>query len=148
MKTNAIVVDIDNTVINTRPIFEEIYGRGLVGDAMWEYFDNNCTRDDLQVINPIKDLINLYYDFEYEVIFLSARSHEVARKTKDMLDKIFNTSVFLITRDINDYRPSADIKHDKLVKLLDTYDIRLFIDDESSNCQAAKALGILTLKIF
>ena len=68
MKTDAIVVDIDNTIVNSEPIFEEIFTKGLKGSAMWDYFDANCTRDNLEVIQPIVDLVNLYYDFEYEVI--------------------------------------------------------------------------------
>lgn len=148
MKIDAIVVDIDNTIINTTPIFEEIFTKGLKGSAMWDYFDTNCTRDNLEIIQPIVDLVNLYYDSEYEVIFLSARSNEIAKATKEMLDKIFDTSVFLITRDKDDYRPSPDIKRDKLVKLMGDYNIRLFLDDESSNCQAAKDLGIVALKVF
>ena len=121
---------------------------GLTGDAAWEYFEANCTRDDLTIIEPVKDMINLYYKNQYEVIFLTSRSFKVKEKTQNFLNKIFDKNVFLITRDENDYRQSSEFKESKLGMLMRIYDIRLFIDDDLKNCYVAQKLGIVTLNIL
>jgi hypothetical protein len=46
----------------------------------------------------------------------------------------------------NDFRPSHEVKKEHLEQIMQEYNIIAFIDDDLSNCQMAKELGIFTLR--
>ena len=50
MRRSAIIIDLDNTILNTEPIFKEILIQELKGDAKSDYFCANCNREDIEVI--------------------------------------------------------------------------------------------------
>lgn len=142
MCNKAIVCDLDNTLIMTAQLLGE--------PNNWQYFRDNCDREDVTVNESVKNLICFYAIFGYEIIFLTARDECIAKKTNKHLLRIFNMDYpfwELYMRDEGDLREAHEMKKSKLIDLIDDYDIELFIDDEEQNCLMAKELGLTVLRV-
>ena len=50
-------------------------------------------------------------------------------------------------RALNDYREAEEVKKEHLIQIKEKYDIVCFIDDDLGNCEMAKDLGILALRV-
>lgn len=148
-KQKAVIFDIDNTILNLQPIFQEIHKLGLKGSKKWQYFYDNCNSDR---VKPIKGMLELYRVLRYSpkqvsCILLSARSEKVREQTigKLMDEQILYDRLYM--RKINDFRPAEDVKRDYLVELMEEFNVIAFFDDELSNCKMAKDLGIASLRV-
>ena len=53
---------------------------------------------------------------------------------------------YLYMRTDGDYRPSQEIKKEHLQDIMKHHEVVAFIDDDLSNCEMAKELGMLALR--
>lgn len=118
MKQNAIVCDLDNTII------DEAHGN-----------------------KPIQNVVDFLIQQAQtnKIIIMTARSSDFGRELalKQLRDLKIPFDQ-LITNDKN--KDSDEYKYDELKKLMPNYNIVLFIDDLRKNRQAAKKLDIKTKK--
>ena len=148
-KKKAIVLDIDGVILNTAFLFEEIFNLKLKGTAMWDYFHEHCNSDRVKVMSNFKP----FYDFliarsysDIDLILLTSRNEKVKEGTKEKLreEGIYYDKIFM--RPNNDYREASTLKKETLHELQKEYNIVLFVDDDLKNCEAAKELGIYTVR--
>lgn len=167
MKRKAIVIDLDNTVLNTQFIIEEIFKLGLKGEEKWEYFYNNCNSDRVEVISETKKFLDTidsgyyvvkeiiidgfdsytYCDKQKYVIIISTARNEKCRTATE--DKLFDEHIGydkMYMRKDGDFRSACEVKKDHLIEIMKEFDIVAFIDDDIDNCEMAKELGILSLR--
>ena len=157
MKKNAIVWDIDNTLLDTRHLFEQ--------DSL-DYFYEHCNDDDVPVIDKAKNFLDTlnhsqYYKrdnyledgtssierLDYVTILLTARNEHNREATEDKLADAGIGYDYLLMRADDDFREPPEVKRDYLIKLMEEYDIVAFIDDDSWNCAMARDLGLLALMV-
>ena len=150
MKRKAIVIDIDNCVLNTQFIIEEIFKLGLKGDDKWNYFYENCNSDK---VLRMKGAIELFRQFSNSgnapyIFFSTARNEKCKEATLNKLWKegfiIPDDAIFM--RSYYDLRPAHEVKREHLIEIMKEFDIVAFIDDDIENCEMAKSLGILSLR--
>lgn len=145
-KQKIAVLDLDGVVLNSRCILDEIHTLGLTGDDMWKYFYTNCNADRVHVIDNALELIQLFYDAGVEIAFSTARNEKCKEETRKKLWQHGITSDLLYMRKDGDLRPSPEVKKEHLEEISKKYDIILFVDDELSNCETAKSMGIMSLR--
>ena len=148
MKPKAIILDIDGVILNTEFILREIHEKGLKGDEMWDYFYNNCNSDRVQLMQGIKEYIQYFtYDNDVYTIISTARNEKCASATKQKLQQegIYFDKLYM--RLIDDLSPAACVKREHLERIMKDFDVIAFIDDDLTNCQMAKSLGILALRV-
>ena len=149
-KIKAIVLDVDGVILDTSFLFTEISERGLKGDAMWDYFHEHCNSERVNLIEGFKDFyedLHLLRPFtSTRFLLLTSRNEKVKEATIKKLNSegIFFDEIYM--RPEKDYRASDIIKKETLQALQEEYDIRLYVDDDLSNCEAAKSLGIMTYR--
>ena len=150
MKEKAIVFDIDGVILDTSFLFDEIFRLGLKGDAMWDYFYENCNSEKVQFIKGFEELYitlhSLKVDESIKFILLTSRNEKGREGTEKKLRPICGSFDALYMRPEGDYRDSQVLKKETLQQLQKVYDIILFIDDDLKNCEAAKELGIYSLR--
>ena len=145
MKEQAIVLDVDGVLLDSSKVFEELFKRKLKGDEKWEYFRENCNGSDVIFIkNSLKFIQAL--NKEIKIILLTARNEKCREATEARLKAENFIYHELYMRPENNYEESDTLKSKILFELTGIYDIIAFIDDELSNCKAAKDLGILALR--
>ena len=165
MKRKAIVIDIDNCVLNTQFILDEIHKLGLKGEEKWDYFYNHC--NDVEVISETKKFLDTidsgYYvtkeniidgfdsythcDRQKYVIIISTARNEKCREATE--DKLWDEGIrwdYLYMRKDGDLRPAHEVKREHLLQIMEEFDVIAFIDDDLQNCEMAKELGILSLR--
>ena len=147
MKRKAIVFDIDSTILDSEFIIREIHELGLKGEAKWEYFNEHCNGDRVEVIDETLRLLNLLWINGVTIIFSTARNKKCYDATVEKFRKEGIYFDKLLMRKKDDLRTADEVKreHIEIVKHMD-YDIIAFIDDDLANCQMAKELGILSLR--
>ena len=149
-KEQVIVWDIDGCLLNVEPIFRDIYELGIKGsNNRWRYFYNNCNSDKVKANDGVRTLFHsLRYSYKsVNSIILTARSEKYREQT---LSKLADENILcdrLYMRKLDDFRPAYEVKRDYLVELMKKFDIIAFIDDEIKNCQMAKELGIVSLRV-
>ena len=148
----CFVVDIDGVILDTAFIFDEIFEKKLKGDEMWDYFHANCNGDRVKVIESSRLFLNRLFTLRFsvgtEIILLTSRNSKAREATIEKLKKekiYFDT---LIMREDGDYREPHVLKKEVLKWLQEEmeYEIIMFVDDELKNCEAAKELGILSVR--
>ena len=150
MKLKAVVLDIDGVILDTAFLFEEIHSLKLKGDAMWDYFHENCNSDKVHLIEGFYSLYLNLFDMkvhsDVEFILLTSRNEKVRKQTEKKLreESIFYDRLYM--RPNTDYREASILKQETLKILQKEYRILLFIDDDLKNCEAAKELGIYTMR--
>lgn len=145
MREQAIVLDVDGVILDSSKVFEELFKRKLKGDEKWEYFRENCNGSDVIFIkNSLKFTQAL--NKEVKIILLTARNEKCREATETRLKAENFKWDELYMRPENNYEESDILKNKILFELTEIYDIIAFIDDELSNCEAAKNLGILALR--
>ena len=149
-KKNVVVLDLDGVILDTAFLFNEIFELKLKGNAMWDYFHANCNSDKVKLIEGFPDLYVNLYDMRIhsDVLFiiLTSRNESVRKETELKLRK---EGVFfdkLLMRPKDDYREANILKKEALEELKKEYNILMFIDDDLNNCNAAKELGIYSLR--
>ena len=143
----AIVFDLDNTILNTEPIFNDIYIKELRGDSMWDYFYTHCNEDNIKVVEGFKKFYEALLKVPSIAIIIStARNEKCREKTIEKLTKeniIFDHSYM---RGKEDYRPSPSVKKEHIQDIMQNYEIVAFIDDDLDNCEMAQELGIYSIR--
>ena len=146
---NCVVLDIDGVILDSAFIFDEIFEKKLKGDEMWDYFHSHCNGERVKLIKSCKGFLGMLYlikrHAELDIILLTSRNDKAYKETEKKL-KEFMYYDKLIMRPDGDYRESHVLKKEALEKLQGEYRILLFIDDELKNCEAAKELGIFSLR--
>ncbi len=150
IKHKAIVCDIDSVLLKTDFILDEADKLGLYGDLKWDYFHSHCNDNNVKVIDNVKVFYNrVRYGVNPDVYFilLTARSELCADATLKRLaqDNIFCDKIYL--RKAGDYRSACDVKREYLQEIMKDFDVICFIDDDIRNCEMAKELGILSLRV-
>ena len=149
-KQRAIVLDVDGVILNSAFLFDEIFQLGLKGNEMWDYFHKHCNSDKVKLIPNFYDLyVSLYSMAESinaKIVLLTSRNESVKEETKVKLRKegIFYDELYM--RPNTDYREASILKKETLQELLNKYNIIMYIDDDLKNCEAAKELGIYSLR--
>ena len=144
MKPKAMILDIDGVILNTDFIFQEINELGLKGNDIWEYFYQHCNSDRVQLMQGIEKFI--WAVDEFNIIISTARSEKVRLQTSQKLTKHRILVDKMYMRNIDDLNPASCVKREHLERIMKNYDIIAFIDDDLTNCQMAKELGILALR--
>ena len=160
-KRKCIVIDIDGCLLDTDFILREIFEYKLKGEAKWDYFYDNCNSNRVEVITETKRFLDTILKATYEVevepnvitidsvtlIVSTARNEKCRVKTIDKLaqHEIFFNRMYM--RKQNDFRPACEIKREHLLQIMEEFDIIAFIDDDIDNCEMAKELGILSLRV-
>ena len=144
MKPKAIILDIDGVILNSDFIFQEIHKLGLKGDEKWDYFYQYCNSDRVQLMPKIEEFI--WAVDEFNIIILTARSEKVRPQTSQKLIKHRIPFDKMYMRNIDDLSPASCVKREHLEKIMKDFDVIAFIDDDLTNCQMAKELGILALR--
>ena len=143
----AIVLDLDGVILKTEPIFKEIYMQELKGDAMWNYFRANCNRDDIEVIEGFKEFYRVLTNaLPLAIIISTARNEKCREKTIEKLTKEHIIFDHLYMRKDGDYRPSPEVKKEHLQDIMKHHEVVAFVDDDLSNCEMVKELGIFTMR--
>lgn len=150
MLRKAIICDIDGCLLDTSKI--DKHCEGMLSKEFWEFFETHANDANYSKKNKnVFDLVNLYYQEEYEIILLTARSKRIAKQTYFYLTegKIrLPKEILLVCRDENeDGIADVDIKQRRLTKLLEDYDIRIAIDDREENCVLFARNNILAMQV-
>ena len=143
----AIVLDLDGVILSTSHVFKELYELDLKGDAKWGYFHEHCNSDEVELMPGIRKFFTtIYNDVPLAVIVSTARNEKVRETTISKLLKHGIIVDHLYMRKDGDYRPSPEVKKEHLQEIMNNYEVLAFIDDDITNCDMAKELGILTLR--
>lgn len=145
MKQRCIVLDIDGVCLDTEFIFRDIYKSGLKGDDKWAYFHANCNSDKVNVMPKILPFIRSFGD-NVVTVMSTARNEKVRFQTAKKLWQYKIGFEEMYMRELNDYRPAEAVKKEHLQKIKENYDVVCFVDDDLSNCETARELGILALR--
>lgn len=144
-KEKAVVLDIDGVILDTGIVFREIYSLSLKGEAMWNYFYENCNSPKVPFMDSILPFLN-GLDPSTKIILSTARNNKCRQSTEERLRRENFHYDMLYMRNINDFRPSPEVKKDHLAEISEKFEIVAFIDDDLSNCHMAKKEGILALQ--
>ena len=145
MKRKCIICDLDNTLLDSEHILQEAEALDLYGDLKWDYFYNHC--NDVEVIPEILKLLNVFFINGITIIFSTARNKKCYDTTVEKLCKEGIYFDKLLMRKDGDLRDACEVKKDHLIEIMKEYDIIAFIDDDLTNCNMAKELGILSLRV-
>lgn len=144
-KPKAIVLDVDGVCLDSSTILKELFDLKLKGDAKWDYFREHCNGNRVNIIESSHNFINNVYKYAH-VILSTARNEKCREATEKRLKNngfLFNE---LYMRSQDDYSLASEVKKNHLLKIMESYDIIAFIDDDLANCEMAKELGILALR--
>ena len=144
-KPKAIVLDIDGVCLDSSAIIQELFNLKLKGDAKWDYFRDYCNGNRVKTIKSSLKFINSMYKCAY-IMLSTARNEKCREETEKRLRKDGFIFYKLFMRPQDDYRDATEIKRIHLLKIMESYDIVAFIDDDLANCKMAEELGILALK--
>lgn len=146
-RRRAIVLDLDGVILRTAPIFKEIYMQELEGDAKWNYFCENCNREDIEVIKGFRDFYRVLTNaLPLAIIISTARNEKCRQNTIEKLLKEHIIFDHLYMRKDGDYRSSAEVKEEHLKEIMKSYEVAAFIDDDLNNCEMARRLGIFAIR--
>ena len=147
MRRRAVVLDLDGVILRTEPIFKEILMQELKGDAKWDYFCENCNREDIEVIKGFRDFYRVLTNaLPLAIIISTARNEKCRQSTVEKLTKEHIIFDHLYMRKDGDYRSSAEVKEEHLKEIMDSYEVVAFVDDDLSNCEMARRLGIFAMR--
>lgn len=143
-----IIVDIDNCLVDSRPI-EKFLPTDRNSREQWSEYHKHYRE---VIENSVLIDLVLKYTMSDRIypIFLTAREDvgECSIITQELLDKYFNKYT-LHMRPFDDFRPDVEVKEDILKDyILNTSivkDILFAIDDKPEICQMYNKYGIQTL---
>ena len=147
MKNKCVVFDIDGTLLKSAFILNELLEKNLKGKAKWDYFYAHCNSDKVKVVPCMREIIKELVIKGYVPILSTARNEHNREATIEKLHKEGIIFKELYMRQDGDYRPSAEVKKEHLISISEKYDIKFFMDDDVSNINMAKELGIGTIQV-
>lgn len=153
MKTKAILIDLDGTLVNnqSRAIAHMQRRKEHLTEAeiRWdEFFDKTIKFDQP---NPwCMEIIDLFHKQGYKIVFLTGRQDTeiTGGETRKWLTMYLNPSIDydLYMRKEGDFRLNQQIKLDIMInKLIHKYDFLFAIDDMRANVDVFRNLGIPSL---
>ena len=145
-KQKAIVLDVDGVCLQTDFILQEIFEQKLKGDAKWDYFYKECNSDRVKLMPNIIPFIRSFPD-NVVTIISTARSERCRRGTAKKLWQYKIGFEEMYMRELEDYRPAEEVKREHLQKIMENYEVICFVDDSLENCEMAKDMGILALRV-
>lgn len=168
MKRPCVVFDIDNTIVQTEWILDEMDKLHLEVEDRWQYFYDRCNSEDIELVKGMKEFMDmLWFGYVYKQnsefgenglnnyvegwrvsrILCTARDEVCRKETEDKLfeEKISYDEMYMRKKD--DLRADTDVKRDLLKEISEEYDILAYFDDMECNCKVAKELGILSFKV-
>ena len=137
-KQKAIIVDIDGTIADHTNRLEElgVSPHELMMDNEREKLDDYLSKSiDDPVITWCKDLVELYDDKDYQIIFLTGRNESYKEITSEWLNKNLSEKVMyiLLMREDEDDRDDAEVKYDIYKADIEPeYDVQFVLDDRDS----------------
>lgn len=144
----AILVDLDDVLFYTNPIFERARALNLSGNDLWTYFHSKVAQ--CEINNWCKDLISCFYKIHVVPIFITARSEEIREITNTILSNLFLDKPFeLYMRKLDDRRPSDVVKEEILQnEIIPRFDVQFALDDDIKNCEMYVQHGIPVLHVL
>jgi len=140
----AICVDIDGTIANIDHRLHHVRRK----PKNWPEFFKEMSKD--SVNEWCQNLVYLYFNAGYKIIFVSGRGEEYRRATETWLDEkaqVYHTAYELYMRPEKDYRQDDIIKEEiYLTKIKDKYNVEVVIDDRPRVCRKWRELGLLVLQ--
>ena len=147
-KPKAIICDIDGCVIDTSRIYEEIAEKGITGADKFAYFEEYANDPAKALINQqLVDILEFLRMQGYKIIFSTARSKAIKVGTITRLRGCMMYSDIYM-RDLDDFRPAAEVKTDHLKRIKEFYDVHIAIDDEDDNLKMFSQNNILAMKVI
>ena len=153
MKTNAIIVDLDGTLVNNNVRAQNHIQRRRENltdaEIRWNEFFEKTIEFDQPNLRCI-ELVNAFNKLGYKILFLTGRmaTETTEAATKKWLTMYVNPSIDyeLIMRPNEDYRKNEQVKLDLLLnKIMPMYNILFAIDDMRANIDMLRNLGIPAL---
>ena len=147
--TKCFVFDIDGVLLKTEPVFREICELDLKGNERWDYFHKYCNSDK---VLPVQGVLEFWYRIAYgnEIVLCTARNEKCKEATLAKLQYhgfiVPDENIYMRTD--GDYREATEVKKELLQKIMSKYEVIAFIDDTLSNCEVAKELGILSMRMI
>ncbi len=147
-KPGVVIVDLDDVLFYTDPIFARAERMGLSGDDLWQYFHKEVHK--CPVNGWCRDLIMALKFSGIAPVFITARSEEIKNTTRTSIIECLNTVNFgLYMRKSGDKRPSDIVKEDILYdKILPRYAVLFALDDDIKNCEMYVKYGIPVLHVI
>lgn len=145
IKMNAIIVDLDGTLIDNAHKYYECISHKNEFDFR-KFMEN--TIDD-KPCEGILEIVNSLWYSPKAVIFLTARHEDYRDVTIKWLnthiqhEKISHYNLYMRNEDEN--VPDSDSKRKNLFKILEDYNVLLAIDDRQENIEMFRSLGIKTM---
>lgn len=145
MKKRAIVLDIDGVLLDSSAVFQELFDKKLKGDEKWNYFQSNCNGSKVHFIQKSLEFVEAL-STDVDILLLTARNEKCRKSTEFRLtEELFPWDEIYMRKD-GDYREAPAVKKEQLQRILEDYEVIAFIDDDLSNCEIAKELGVFSLR--
>ena len=147
-KPAAIIVDLDDVLFCTNPIFKKAAEMNLSGDDLWKFFHENVKG--CPVNRWAADMVCRYIRAGITPVFITARSEEIWLETYMSVAKGLHITYFdLYMRKIGDKRPSEIVKEEILLdEVLPLYNVEFALDDDIKNCEMYAKHGIPVLHVM
>lgn len=147
-KPGVVIVDLDDVLFHTNPIFARAEEMGLSGDNLWQYFHQEVHK--CPVSGWCRDLIIALKFSGITPVFITARSEEIENLTRMSIIACLDTVNFgLYMRKLGDKRSSDLVKEDILFdKILPRYAVLFALDDDIKNCEMYIKYGIPVLHVI
>lgn len=147
-KPRVVIVDLDDVLFHTNPIFAGVEKMGLSGDDLWQCFHQEVHK--CSVNGWCRDLIMALNFSGIRPVFITARSKEIENTTRMSIIECLNTVIFdLYMRKLGDKRPSDLVKEEILHdKVLPRYAVLFALDDDIKNCEMYVKYGIPVLHVM
>lgn len=148
VKPRVVIVDLDDVLFHTNPIFARAEEMGLSGNDLWQYFHKEVHK--CPVNGWCRELIIALKYSGITPVFITARSEEIRLETGMSIAKCLNSSYFdLYMRKLGDKRPSDIVKEEILYdKILPRYAVLFALDDDIKNCEMYAKYGIPVLHVI
>lgn len=137
-----VVFDLDQTVFDMRHR-ESLIPTNENGSS-WLAFNAACVNDTL--IEAVADLVTLYDEAGYEIVYLSGRGAEVEEQTRQALAKNGLACDVLYLRPTGDYTPGPELKK-FWVEHLGPERIMAAYDDDPAVVAMYRELGITAFQV-
>ena len=145
MKKPAIVLDIDDVILNTEYLYKEMLDLGIKKEDRLQYFYQHCNSPRVELIPSTLFFAEEIID-NVIIILSTARNDKYRRATIRKLKSYFFPFAEIYMRKEGDLRSSAEVKKEHLQEIMKDYHILAFIDNDLENCLMAKKMGILALR--
>ncbi|PWL79683.1 hypothetical protein DBY21_02770 [Candidatus Gastranaerophilales bacterium] len=147
-KPRVVIVDLDDVLFHTNPIFARAEEMGLSGDDLWQYFHKEVHK--CSVNGWCRDLIIALKFSGITPVFITARSEEIWRETGMSIVKCLDMAYFnLHMRKLGDKRPGDIVKEEILHdEVLPRYAVLFALDDDIKNCEMYVKYGIPVLHVM